>query len=169
MAAATPQRLKLPDERKSITHMFSIGGHEGYLSVGFYPDGRPGEIFITMAKEGSAVNGLLNSFATVVSLALQYGVPLETFVAKFKDVRFEPSGWTGNPDVPYTKSIVDYIFRWLGQRFPPQPQETAAKKQISLPLNVDDCPICSNCGSILEAIGDEYVCPNCGGRQRIEN
>ena len=112
-----PVRRKLPDERQSITHKFSIGGHEGYITVGMYEDGAPGEIFITMAKEGSTISGLMDSFATAVSYALQYGVPLKFFVDKFSHVRFEPSGWTGNPQVPYAKSIMDYIFRWLGAKF----------------------------------------------------
>ncbi len=92
-----PVRRKLPDERHSITHKFSIGGHEGYITVGLYEDGSPGELFITMAKEGSTISGLMDSFATAISYALQYGVPLKFFVDKFSHVRFEPSGWTGNP------------------------------------------------------------------------
>ena len=112
-----PVRRKLPMERQSITHKFSIGGHEGYITVGLYEDGTPGEFFITMAKEGSTISGLMDSFATAVSYALQYGVPLKFFVDKFSHVRFEPSGWTGNPQVPYAKSIMDYIFRWLGAKF----------------------------------------------------
>src|ERR1700733_4620841 len=112
-----PVRRKLPDERRSITHKFSIGGHEGYITVGMYDDGAPGEIFITMAKEGSTISGLMDAFATAVSFNLQYGVPLKFLVDKFAHVRFEPSGWTGNPTVPYAKSIMDYIFRWLGAKF----------------------------------------------------
>jgi ribonucleoside-diphosphate reductase alpha chain len=112
-----PVRRKLPDERNAVTHKFGIGGHEGYITVGLYEDGTPGELFITMAKEGSTISGLMDSFATAVSYALQYGVPLKFFVDKFSHVRFEPSGWTGNPTVPYAKSIMDYIFRWLGARF----------------------------------------------------
>ena len=112
-----PVRRKLPDERASITHKFSIGGHEGYITVGMYEDGTPGEIFITMAKEGSTISGLMDSFATSISYNLQYGVPLKFLVDKFGHVRFEPSGWTGNPQIPYAKSIPDYIFRWLGAKF----------------------------------------------------
>ena len=112
-----PVRHKLPLERQSITHKFSIGGHEGYITVGMYEDGTPGEVFISMAKEGSTISGLMDSFATAISYALQYGVPLKFFVDKFSHVRFEPSGWTGNPTVPYAKSIMDYIFRWLGAKF----------------------------------------------------
>ena len=113
----TPVRRKLPDERKSITHKFDIQGHEGYITVGMYDDGSPGEIFLVMAKEGSTISGLMDSFATMVSLALQYGVPLEALVGKFAHVRFEPSGYTANPEIPIAKSIVDYIFRWLASKF----------------------------------------------------
>ena len=112
-----PVRRKLEDERNSITHKFSIGGHEGYITVGLYPDGTPGEVFVTMAKEGSTISGLMDSFATSVSYCLQYGVPLKFLVDKFAHVRFEPSGWTGNQQIPYAKSIPDYIFRWLALKF----------------------------------------------------
>ena len=112
-----PFRHKLPDERASITHKFSVGGHEGYITIGLYPDGQPGEIFVTMSKEGSVVSGLMDSFATAISLALQYGVPLRTLVEKFMHTRFEPSGFTGNPDIPMAKSIMDYLFRYLALKF----------------------------------------------------
>ena len=112
-----PVRRKLPDERRSITHKFSIAGHEGYITVGMYEDGTPGEIFLTMSKEGSTISGLMDSFATAISLALQYGVPLQTLVDKFGHTRFEPSGITNNPDIRFAKSIMDYIFRWLGVKF----------------------------------------------------
>ncbi|MGH9785021.1 MAG: vitamin B12-dependent ribonucleotide reductase, partial [Terriglobia bacterium] len=114
-----PARRKLPDERRAITHKFSIAGHEGYITVGMYPDGQPGEIFIVMAKEGSSVSGLMDSFATAISLALQYGVPLKVLADKFSHTRFEPSGWTGHEGIGYAKSIMDYIFRWLGLKFLP--------------------------------------------------
>jgi ribonucleoside-diphosphate reductase alpha chain len=114
---ATAVRRKLPDERESITHKFSIGGHEGYITVGKYEDGSPGEIFITMAKEGSTISGLMDSFATMTSLALQHGVPLQLLVDKFTHTRFEPSGFTKNPEIPMTKSIMDYIFKWLAIKF----------------------------------------------------
>src|ERR1700720_842520 len=110
-------RNKLQEERASITHKFSIGGHEGYITVGLYPNGEPGELFITMAKEGSTVSGLMDSFALAVSIALQHGVPLKLFCEKFAHTRFEPSGWTNNPDIGFAKSIMDYIFRWLQLRF----------------------------------------------------
>jgi ribonucleoside-diphosphate reductase alpha chain len=110
-------RHKLQEERASITHKFNVGGHEGYITVGLYPDGEPGELFITMAKEGSTVSGLMDSFALAVSIALQHGVPLKLFCEKFAHTRFEPSGWTNNPEIGFAKSIMDYIFRWLQVRF----------------------------------------------------
>jgi ribonucleoside-diphosphate reductase alpha chain len=118
-AAAPPRavRHRLPDERLSITHKFNIGGHEGYITVGLYKEGMPGELFITMAKEGSTVSGLMDSFACSVSLSLQHGVPLKLLCEKFSHTRFEPSGWSHNPDIGYAKSIMDYIFRWLQLRF----------------------------------------------------
>ena len=115
--AVKPHRHRLPAERAAVTHKFDINGHEGYITVGLYPDGQPGEMFVRMAKEGSTVSGLMDTFATAISLALQYGVPLRDLVNKFGHVRFEPSGFTGNPEIPIAKSIVDYIFRWLGSRF----------------------------------------------------
>jgi ribonucleoside-diphosphate reductase alpha chain len=127
--APKPFRHKLPDERRAITHKFSVAGHEGYLTVGLYEDGLPGEIFITMAKEGSTVSGLMDSFATAVSLALQYGVPLKVLCDKFSHTRFEPSGWSSNRDIGYAKSLMDYIFRWLALKFLPrdaQPREEAS-------------------------------------------
>jgi ribonucleoside-diphosphate reductase alpha chain len=112
-----PLRKKLPDERQAITHKFNIAGHEGYVTVGMYEDGQPGEVFITMAKEGSTISGLMDAFATAISLALQYGVPLQVLVDKFTATRFEPSGFTGNRDIPMAKSITDYLFRWLALKF----------------------------------------------------
>jgi ribonucleoside-diphosphate reductase alpha chain len=114
---ARPLRRRLPDERRSITHKFDIAGHEGYIIAGMYEDGQPGEIFITMSKEGSTISGLMDSFATAISIALQYGVPLRGLVDKFSHMRFEPSGFTKNPDIPMAKSIMDYIFRWLASKF----------------------------------------------------
>jgi ribonucleoside-diphosphate reductase alpha chain len=116
---AAPRRERLPDTRQSITHKFNISGHEGYITVGLYPDGRPGELFITMAKEGSTIGGLMDCFGTAVSMSLQYGVPLEVYVNKFSHTRFEPQGFTKNPDIKIAKSLVDYIFRWLGITFLP--------------------------------------------------
>ncbi len=172
-----PVRRKLGDERASITHKFSIGGHEGYITVGLYDDGMPGELFITMAKEGSTISGLMDSFATAVSYALQYGVPLKFFVDKFSHVRFEPSGWTGNPLVPYAKSIMDYIFRWLGAKFlgpeyalneageSSKLRPTEPEPQQALPFETAfaDAPLCSECGGLMTRNGSCYKCENCGG------
>jgi ribonucleoside-diphosphate reductase alpha chain len=118
-AQAPPRavRHRLPAERASVTHKFGLGGHEGYITVGLYPNGSPGEIFIRMAKEGSTVSGLMDSFATAISISLQHGVPLRVLCEKFAHTRFEPSGWTGNPEIGYAKSIMDYIFRWIQMRF----------------------------------------------------
>ncbi len=129
-----PFRRKLPDERMGFTHKFAVGQHEGYLTVGLYDNGQPGEIFITMAKEGSTVSGLMDSFATAVSLALQYGVPLKVLCDKFSHTRFEPSGWTHHPEIRYAKSVMDYIFRWLAWKFLPrdaQPSEDASVQSLN--------------------------------------
>ena len=181
-----PVRRKLPSERQAITHKFAIAGHEGYITVGMYEDGQPGEIFLVMAKEGSAISGLMDSFATSISLALQYGVPLRVLIDKFAHVRFEPSGHTGNSEVPFAKSIVDYIFRWLASKFLPVEEQThagvhvrkkpeaAAVKLKTVPaaagsLNdyksmyaLDDAPGCASCGSIMVRNGACYKCINCG-------
>ena len=114
---ARPQRIKLPDERQAFTHKFSIAGHEGYLTVGLYDDGAPGEIFLRMAKEGSTVSGLMDTIAKMTSIALQYGVPLEKLVHQFSHTRFEPSGFTNNREIPIAKSVTDYVFRFLGNRY----------------------------------------------------
>jgi ribonucleoside-diphosphate reductase alpha chain len=131
-------RHKLPNERASFTHKFSIGGHEGYVTVGLYEDGTPGEIFVRMAKEGSVIAGLMDSFATAISLALQHGVPMQILIEKFKGTRFEPSGFTGNQEIPIATSIMDYLFRWLSVRFPTEggmiERHPAAKAaQLDLP------------------------------------
>jgi ribonucleoside-diphosphate reductase alpha chain len=172
-----PVRRKLPDERRSITHKFSIGGHEGYITAGMYESGEPGEIFITMAKEGSTISGLMDAFATAVSFNLQYGVPLKFLVDKFAHLRFEPSGWTGNPQVPYAKSIMDYIFRWLGAKFlgpeyavtdagettNMRPTEPDPQQQLPFAPVTADAPLCAECGSIMTRNGSCYKCGNCGG------
>ncbi len=174
-----PVRRKLPDERRSLTHKFSIGGHEGYITVGMYDDGSPGEVFITMSKEGSTISGLMDAFATAVSFNLQYGVPLKFLVDKFAHVRFEPSGWTGNPQVPYAKSLMDYIFRWLGAKFLGEEyavseageaavlRPTEPDPQQALPFGttgaVMDAPLCAECGSMMTRNGSCYKCGNCGG------
>ena len=182
-------RIKLPDERPSITHKFSIGGHESYLTVGLYPDtGKPGETFITTAKEGSTISGLFDTIATLVSMCLQSGMPLKTLVKKFKDMRFEPSGFTNNPQVPMAKSVVDYIFRYLGTKYlnkddreeifgpdhleseasqdgeDPGPEATLATAESfhyqSVKIN-SDAPSCANCGTLMIKAGSCYSCPNC--------
>ena len=118
LAKAPPKRRRMPRERQSITHKFSIGGHEGYITAGMYEDGSVGEIFLTdIGKEGSTLRGMMNSFATAISISLQYGVPLETLVRKFSYMRFEPEGMTTNPEIPFAKSMPDYIMRWLASRF----------------------------------------------------
>ncbi len=172
-----PLRRRLPDERESLTHKFSVGGHEGYMTVGLYEDGRtPGEIFIRMSKEGSTISGLMDNFATAISLALQYGVPLKTLVEKFQHVRFEPSGWTNNGSIRYAKSITDYIFRWLGSKFV-SPEYSASEIGEAQKLAVTDPdpqqeftfqetpvdgPLCAECGSIMTVNGSCYRCSNCG-------
>jgi ribonucleoside-diphosphate reductase alpha chain len=114
---ASPQRRRLPDERTEIGRKFRVGDYEGYIHVGIYDDGTPGDVFVDIAKEGTTLAGLMNSFMIAVSLGLQYGVPLDVLVSKFAHMRFEPSGPTNDPDIRVAKSIVDYIFRWLGKRF----------------------------------------------------
>ncbi len=183
------KRHKLPNERTSITHKFSVGGHEGYLTVGKYEDGAPGEIFIKMAKEGSTLSGIMDAFALSVSIALQYGVPLKSLVDKFCNSRFEPSGYTGNPEIRYAKSVVDYIGRWLGGKFispdyldhdgAATEQETpaqAVKAILATPARssaevetatrpraaADDAPYCSECGMLMTPNGSCYKCSNCG-------
>ncbi len=127
--AGQPRRARLPHTRQSLTHKFDIQGHEGYVTVGFYPDGRPGEVFITMAKEGSTIGGLMDVLGTSISMGLQYGVPLDVFVNKFAHSRFEPAGFTKNPDIPIAKSVTDYIFRWLGMEFIPGYREANAPQR----------------------------------------
>ncbi|MCI0706319.1 MAG: vitamin B12-dependent ribonucleotide reductase [Ignavibacteriae bacterium] len=187
--AKLPPRRRLPDERQSITHKFSIAGHEGYITVGMFEDGMPGEVFITMSKEGSTISGLMDSFATATSISLQYGVPLRVMVDKFSHARYEPSGFTNNPDIPIAKSISDYIFRWLGSKFIPKEGEAvaepseglkaestiemkpraAAKANPSVERNEKvvfetqaDAPPCHECGSIMIRSGSCYKCLECG-------
>jgi ribonucleoside-diphosphate reductase alpha chain len=133
VAAARPFRRRLPDERHSITHKFSIAGHEGYITVGMFEDGQPGEIFITMAKTGSVVSGLMDSFATAISMTMQYGVPLKVLCDKFSHTRFEPSGITNNAEIRFAKSIVDYIFRWLALKFLPKTDQAKYTSDMSTP------------------------------------
>ncbi len=177
-------RHKLKDERVSVTHKFNIGGHEGYIIVGLYPDGQPGEIFIKMAKEGSTVSGLMDSFALAVSISLQHGVPLKLFCEKFAHTRFEPSGWSQNPDIGFAKSIMDYIFRWLQMRFlsgqqqflfenlrpkpQPAPEGTSSMEASSAPPGAESREL--RTGSIHAAdalsnlidMGDAPSCHVCG-------
>ena len=189
--AAHPARRRLPDERQSITHKFSIAGHEGYVTVGMFEDGMPGELFVTMSKEGSTISGLMDSFATSISIALQYGVPLKVLVDKFSHARYEPSGFTNNPEIPIAKSISDYISRWLGLKFLPkedapstgsttptvadvaQPklrmQEQSSRSSASVERNEkvvfqtqSDAPPCHECGSIMIRSGSCYKCLQCG-------
>ena len=143
-------RRRLPDERQSITHKFDIAGHEGYITVGLFEDGMPGEIFLVMAKEGSTISGFADAFAQAISYALQYGVPLSSLVDKFSHVRFEPSGMTRNPDVRFAKSIVDYIFRWMASKFlSPEAQfhagvnnrEEAAEPAVPVPQASVSAPV----------------------------
>ena len=154
-AAEQPRRHRLPDERTSITHKFDIAGHEGYITVGLYEDGQPGELFLTMAKEGSTISGFADAFAQAISYALQYGVPLQDLVDKFSHVRFEPAGMTKNPDVRFAKSIVDYIFRWMAGKFlsqeakynaglnvpePTSPEQLVLDVKSMAPKTVEDAP-----------------------------
>ena len=181
VVAERPIRRKLPDERRALTHKFSINGHEGYITVGLYDDGSPGEIFLTMAKEGSTISGLMDAFATSISLALQYGVPLRALVDKFSHMRYEPSGFTKNPEIPIAKSITDYIFRWLASRFlsneekaavgvvmaelPSAVPSTAGSDATGVKFTVDvgaDAPSCHDCGAIMVRNGSCYKCMNCG-------
>lgn len=173
----TAVRRRLPDERHSVTHHFSVGGQEGYCTVGLYEDGLPGELFIRMAKEGSTVSGLMDSFATAVSLALQYGVPLRVLCDKFSHTRFEPSGWSGNPKIGYAKSMMDYLFRWLELRFlkgeqgllfelpkaaQPQREVTSAVEGLGQVVELGDAPPCQFCGSLMVRNGSCYRCMTCG-------
>ena len=176
-------RHRLPDTRPAMTHKFAIAGHEGYLTVGLYEHGQPGEIFIAMAKEGSTISGFMDSFALVFSIALQHGVPLETLVGKLAHTRFEPSGWTGNTEIGYAKSIMDYVARWLKHRFlkPQQgklfpenpipelviedaaPRATGGAVQtLSTVMSMTDAPACQVCGCIMVRNGACYKCLECG-------
>jgi ribonucleoside-diphosphate reductase alpha chain len=179
VAAREPVRRRLPEERQSITHKFVIGDHEGYLTVGLYPDGSPGEIFIVMAKEGTVVSGLCDCFATTISISLQYGVPLKVLADKFIHTRFEPSGFTHHPDIRYAKSIADYIFRWLLLKFLREEGEAVADGSAALPagraeaadpngeglktfVTGADAPTCPECGSFMVRSGTCHRCTECG-------
>ena len=190
-AEPEPRRRKLPDVRNARTHKFSIQGHDGYLTVGLYEDGTPGEVFLKMSKEGSTVSGLVDTIAVMTSISLQYGVPLKALVDKFSHTRFEPSGYTPNPEIPYAKSVTDYVFRWLGLNFPTgesagsddddladdvileSPARASGGERV-VPIrggsaseprrssSQDDAPACLSCGSIMVRTGTCYGCPSCG-------
>jgi len=184
-------RRKLPDERKAVTHKFDIQGHEGYLTVGLFEDGTPGELFVTMAKEGSTISGLMDAFATQTSYALQFGVPVKFMVDKFSHMRFEPSGFTKNKEIPIAKSIVDYIFRWMASHFLPleaqdevgiirrdpapsaepivlpAPAGSSKETQTATELRVIASPVTNgNGGGTVQRIAfvntDAPACPDCG-------
>jgi ribonucleoside-diphosphate reductase alpha chain len=172
-------RHRLQHERSAITHHFAFGGHEGYLKVGFYPNGQPGDIFIRMAKAGSTIVGLMECFGTVVSVSLQHGVPLKVLCDKLSHTRFEPSGWTGDAEIGYAKSVMDYIFRWLGLRFLSEEQLTLFSDGRSgtsvddesrpgrvdcpqFPHDMGGAPPCVACGGLMKPSGTCYACVNCG-------
>jgi ribonucleoside-diphosphate reductase alpha chain len=188
---ARTQREKLPVERNSVTHKFSVGGHEGYITVGMYPDGRPGEIFIKMSKEGSTLSGVMDGLALTLSIGLQYGVPLKVLVNKLVNTRFEPSGITPNANIRFATSVLDYIARWLGGRFISAeylklngaPMEGTVVASIPAPTPIapvltstppvetktyspgnalEDAPTCSECGMLMVPNGACYKCENCG-------
>lgn len=184
-APPSATRHRLQDERLAVTHHFSVGGHEGYLTVGLYPKGQPGEIFIRMAKAGSTIAGLMECFGTVVSIGLQHGVPLKVLCDKLAHTRFEPSGWTGNPEIGYAKSIMDYLFRWMELRFlsgkqlalfagqgdrnverqaapSADPVDPASEPQrLHEVYELGDAPPCTDCGSLMVRNGTCYKCVNC--------
>jgi ribonucleoside-diphosphate reductase alpha chain len=187
---ARAQREKMPVERASVTHKFSVGGHEGYITVGMYEDGRPGEVFIKMAKEGSTLSGIMDGLALTISLGLQYGVPLKVFVDKLLNTRFEPSGITPNPNIRFVSSVLDYIARWMGGRFissdylklnggaahvenvgasVPAPAILSALASLPASTNAmkltnahEGAPTCSECGMLMVPNGACYKCENCG-------
>ena len=174
-----PQRKRLPDERPAITHKATINGYELYITIGLYENGQPGEMFLNMAKEGSTISGLMDAFATAISIALQYGVPLSILCEKFKHLRFEPAGFTKNADIPIAKSLMDYLFRWLEMKFlhtsvsqseehtvPGIPTPIGLEEHLSSTNGqyavVSDAPSCAECGSLCERSGSCYICSACG-------
>jgi ribonucleoside-diphosphate reductase alpha chain len=182
----------MPTERASVTHKFSVGGHEGYITVGMYEDGRPGEIFIKMSKEGSTLSGVMDGLALTISLGLQYGVPLKVFVDKLVNTRFEPSGISANPNIRFVSSVLDYIARWLGGRFissdylkltgeqiaaaaAPTSANSAMVESMLAAISAgnpsastkqtnahEGAPACSECGMLMVPNGACYKCENCG-------
>jgi ribonucleoside-diphosphate reductase alpha chain len=169
----SPVRRKLPDERKALTHKFDIAGHEGYITVGLFEDGQPGEIFLVMAKEGSTISGFADAFAQAISYALQYGVPLQALVDKFSHVRFEPSGMTRNPEIRFAKSIVDYIFRWMATKFMSpeaqfhagvngrEPEETVGAAKAAAPFEGAMTPAASAAKTPFSTIQNQEDAPPC--------
>jgi ribonucleoside-diphosphate reductase alpha chain len=178
-----PTRKRLADDIQTIRHKFDIAGHKGYLHIGMFEDGSPGEMFIRMSHVGSTINGLMDCFGIAISLGLQYGVPLSAFVSKFEHAMFEPTGWTKNQDIRFAKSIVSYVFKWMNHQFggksldtqpvlAPSPvnEESLNEEDDSIPTNEDmikmeikgDGPLCSNCGSLTIRSGSCHKCPNCG-------
>jgi ribonucleoside-diphosphate reductase alpha chain len=155
VAPRQPSREFLPDERRSITHKFRVGDQKGYLTVGLYPDGRPGELFVKINKEGSMVSGLMDAVAKVASIALQFGVPLADLAPKMRNTRFEPSGPTGNPEIPWATSVVDYVFHWLERKFGVADAADAATPE---PSGIG----CPDCGSVLAYQEGCLICRSCG-------
>jgi ribonucleoside-diphosphate reductase alpha chain len=176
------QRQKLPEERNSLTHKFSVAGSEGYITVGMYKDGRPGEVFIKMAKEGSTLSGVMDGLALSLSIGLQYGVPLKVLVDKLINMRFEPSGITENPDIRFASSLLDYVGRWLGGKFISRDylklgtEMNASARAMSVATaesgsptktakpqgNGGEAPSCPTCGMLMVPNGSCYKCVNCG-------
>lgn len=168
--AAVPVQRKMPKDRPALTHEFSLGGIKCFLTVGLYEDGTPGELFISISKEGSTLSGFVNAVAISTSFGLQYGVPLQKFVDKFKHMQFEPSGYSDNPEMGHAKSIIDYVFRWLENRFlkpsveetvNDQPMKEPVKTSLS-PVTSGDAPACTSCGNLMVRNASCYKCENCG-------
>lgn len=184
---ARAQRERLPAERRSITHRFEVGGQEGYITVGMYDDGRPGEVFIKMAKEGSTLSGVMDGLALSLSISLQYGVPLKALADKLMNTRFEPSGFTQNPQIRYASSLLDYVSRWLGGKFissdylklatelnekeavtplggtqAVSPTNAHPAPPANPPTSTGDAPSCPTCGMLMVPNGSCYKCINCG-------
>lgn len=183
-ASEEPLRRRLDATRESLTHKFDVDGNEGYITVGLYKDGSVGEIFIKMAKQGSTLGGLMDSLAILVSMSLQYGVPLQVLVQKFVHTKFEPSGYTSNEKIPIASSIIDYIFRWLAIEFLSEEDWPISLRQQSIPKDLDstqvalpanihksatynDSQVCVQCGAISVRIGDTFICENCGSKVTI--
>jgi ribonucleoside-diphosphate reductase alpha chain len=148
-----------------VTHKFRFGGHKGYLTVGMYDDGRPGEIFVKIAKEGSTLSGLLDALAVTTSVALQHGVPLSALTAQWRHTRFDPAGPTGNPDVPLATSLTDYLAAWLDQRFGQASEPASASVGVDLATGLDATVsqvICAACGAVMVRAGACHTCPSCG-------